>query len=362
MNVFIASAGTAGHINAALALGEKLESKNTKVIYFTGKRHLDLKLHAHLKHVHYLPSATIRGKNPLALMKSALLNFYCLIKVLFLALKYKPCFAFGAGGYVCGPVLFATWINFKPIYIIEQNSVMGLTNKLLAPFCKKIFFHFKQTRYPSYLKKKVHVVGNPTRSAILESINQNEGNKVDIHKLKKTVFFFGGSLGAKGINDFLASLSQEQHIFDNQTNLTIIHQFGKQGKFLDFSKHAHIAYQGHEFVDNIHSIYKESDLIVCRAGASTISELRYIQKPCILIPYPFATDNHQKHNALAFKDEFNELVDVVLQGSDSQKFYHDLKSIIDVKLSQNNAKESSQRKSVLDACEQIVMHLFNKNL
>jgi UDP-N-acetylglucosamine--N-acetylmuramyl-(pentapeptide) pyrophosphoryl-undecaprenol N-acetylglucosamine transferase len=295
--VFLVAGGTGGHINAALALGEKLQNE-FGVIYLTGKRPLDYKLF-HGKKVIHLDSKPLRTSNPIILFKNIMSNLFSFIFLLLLFLKKRPKFILGAGGYVCGPSLLAGFILFIPVFIIEQNAVMGLTNKILGWISKIIFVHFTETKGLSEsLSKKVKVVGNPTRSLI-----QPVKHKKFQAPLK--LFVFGGSLGANQINEVIWNLIKEDLPFD----LEIHHQVGVLKNVPNIE--SKFRYVPMEYVENMQAEYDWCDVIISRAGASTISELAVIRKPALIFPYPQATDNHQYFNAIIFQKESDFTVEVL---------------------------------------------------
>ncbi len=293
-NALFVAGGTGGHINAAIAVGEMFQEKGYHVRYLTGKRPLDYKLFAG-QNVDHLEASPLRYKNPFKLISGFLKNLQTFIKIFFQIKKIKPQFILGAGGYVCGPTLLAGYLQGVPIYIVEQNSVMGLTNKILGNISKKIFVHFKQTK--GLAKKhqhKVVVSGNPIRNKIAAysfSLKPVSGNL--------NLLVFGGSLGASEINNLIGELIKKDFPF----KLSIHHQTGMDHKVDDKNLGQNINYDQKKYIDNMAEEYSWCDVILARAGASTISELRVVGKPVVLIPYPLATDNHQYYNAQLLKEE-----------------------------------------------------------
>jgi UDP-N-acetylglucosamine--N-acetylmuramyl-(pentapeptide) pyrophosphoryl-undecaprenol N-acetylglucosamine transferase len=290
MNIIIAAGGTAGHINAALALGERYSSQKSNVYYISGKRHLDYKLFP--ENTYHISAMPLRKSNPFSLLVSILKNVYALFQVLGIFIQLKPKIVIGCGGYVCGPVVFLAFLFRVPRFILEQNAVAGVTNRMLSNISNLIFVHFKNTKFLKTTGKVV-VVGNPTRSQI-----QYPTNELSSGMLK--VLIFGGSLGAQQINQLVDSLITK---YTGDIKLEIIHQVGKDKTFNIQNNNQLIKYTQHEYLDNIQEQYEWCNLIICRSGASTISELRIIQKPSLLIPLPTSTDNHQWHNAQEFQLE-----------------------------------------------------------
>lgn len=292
--IYLVAGGTGGHINAALSLGEYLQS-NYKVKYISGTRYLDYKLFEKSDVLH-LDSKPLRTKNPFTLVKNLCKNFAIFLKLMSIYIKEKPRFIVGAGGYICGPTLLAGWFLRVPVFIIEQNAIAGVTNKILSKFSKKIFTNFKETKgLPKY---KTIVSGNPIRSQIKYTPIKENSESV-------SVLVFGGSLGAKQINEVIKELVSKTY----EKNIKILHQVGKD--LIDDEVIAKIEYIQVEYIEDMQKAYEECDLIIARAGASTISELRVVQKPVLLIPFPFATDNHQYFNAVNLKEESKFYVNVI---------------------------------------------------
>ncbi|MFP5457146.1 MAG: UDP-N-acetylglucosamine--N-acetylmuramyl-(pentapeptide) pyrophosphoryl-undecaprenol N-acetylglucosamine transferase [Bacteriovoracia bacterium] len=289
--VVLVAGGTGGHINAAIAMGERLKSRGYEIQFLTGQRPLDHKLFQGLN-AHHLESWPLRTKNPIKLLLSLVKNFRVFVEIYKSFKIRRPEFAVGAGGYVCGPTLLAAKLQGIPVFIIEQNAVLGLTNRLLAKFSNLIFTHFKNTRnLPGELRAKVRVVGNPTRSSIVYTAPR----KIEA---PLRVLVFGGSLGAQQINRAIELLIQS----DPGMELDIVHQTGADQK-PQISIAPNVSYRPTKYIDNIQLEYAWADVVVARAGASTVSELRIIRKPCLLVPYPKATDNHQVWNARELKEE-----------------------------------------------------------
>lgn len=297
-NAVLVAGGTGGHINAALAIGEALTSEGWSVQYLTGKRPLDYKLFKG-QNVRHLDSKPLRTNNPIQLLKNVLMNFSSFFSILFFFMKKRPEVVVGAGGYVCGPTLLAGFLLGVPVFIIEQNAVMGLTNRILGWISTKIFVHFTKTKgLSNHLAKKVLVVGNPTRKAIQPvSPKSVEGD------LK--VLVFGGSLGAAQINKVIFDIVKNPPV----DRITIHHQLGADQKAPEVQ--SSVNYVPMSYIDNMQKEYEWCDVIISRSGASTVSELAIIKKPVLIFPFPAATDNHQVFNAQIFKEEADFTVEIL---------------------------------------------------
>lgn len=327
----VVAGGTGGHINSALSVGLECTKRGVEVAYYSGSRPLDLKLYSDVTSIH-LPSSALRGKSPLSLIKSIFGNLQSFLIVLKNFLISPPDFVLGAGGYVCGPVLLAGKLVGAKIYILEQNSVIGLTNKILSKISKKIFTHFTQTKgiSPSDLKKIV-VTGNPVRKSIQEAdFTATPSNQ-------KRVLIFGGSLGALSINNFVSELIKNW----DGPSVSIRHQTGMAYESKIVFKNDRVAYEPLPYLDNIALEYKWADLIICRAGASSLSELMLVGKPVLLIPFPHATDDHQTTNAKIFKNEVNFPVEIIADHELNEKGPKIIKTLL-LKEHQLAPKKSTQ--------------------
>jgi UDP-N-acetylglucosamine--N-acetylmuramyl-(pentapeptide) pyrophosphoryl-undecaprenol N-acetylglucosamine transferase len=247
----------------------------------------------------FLNSRPLRTKNIFKLISNLFFNLMSFLFILSSFIQRRPAFIFGAGGYVCGPTLLAGFILRIPVYIIEQNAVLGLTNKILGWIATKIFVHFSQTQGLSpRLKNKVLVVGNPTRKQI---------HPVAIKPFQAPlkVLVFGGSLGAQQINQLVWSFLDSS----SMNEVSIHHQLGV-GVTPPQLTHTD-SYLPMTYIEDMQKEYEWCDVIIARSGASTISELALIKKPSLLLPYPAATDNHQWYNAKIFQQESDFTVEII---------------------------------------------------
>jgi len=343
--VYLAAGGTGGHINAALSMGEYFEDKY-EIKYFTGTRYLDYKLFENTNVLH-LDSKPLRTKNPVKLIINISKNLLIFSKLIGTFLASRPKFVVGAGGYVCGPTLMSAWILGIPVFIIEQNAVMGLTNKLLSKFAKKIFVNFKDTKGLEGSCKVIES-GNPINSKIKFNIQQ-----IDQETIK--ILVFGGSLGAEQINESVLLLLKKYPNF----KINIKHQVGKNKIINNIITTQNIAYEQLEYIDDMEKAYKWSNIIIARAGASTISELRVIKKPSLLIPYPAATDNHQYHNAVLLKEESDFFVEVIDHKLIRENLTEKIWKSIEYIYSKNLIKENYNKAVIKNPNEIILKEIEN---
>jgi UDP-N-acetylglucosamine--N-acetylmuramyl-(pentapeptide) pyrophosphoryl-undecaprenol N-acetylglucosamine transferase len=221
-----------------------------------------------------------------------------IIQSFFIVLKFRPSAVIGVGGFCSGPVLFASWMLRKPIFILEQNTVMGITNRIGSRFAKKVFTAFPLSKYKS---QKVIVCGNPVRSSISSS-------KKSLAKLNKNstdpyfnIFIFGGSQGSMAINKCITDAIP---LLNKLKGISVNHQTGK----VDYErvrqeyKRATFDHEVFDYSHDMPALYDQADIVISRAGASTIFELISAKLPSVLIPLPTAADNHQYFNAKFLKN------------------------------------------------------------
>jgi len=289
-NIIIAGGGTFGHIRPALTLKNWLEKESYNVFYSCALR--DKKFPFFNKEKNILPLDFVglpRTKNIFRLMQFFYKLVLAMIKSLFYVIKLKPKIIIITGGFVSFPYLF--WAKFfrKPYFICEQNSIPGLVNRIFFKGAKKIFLSIpiKNRNIMNNLKNAI-ITGNPIELNIYTKKEASEALKIPYFENKKYVLVFGGSQGAKAINDvFIKNLDR---LFSLEDYFFIL----VTGDDTDIDENNVKTFR---FIENMGTAYSLSDFVVSRAGASTVSELIYFKKPAILIPYPYATENHQFYNA-----------------------------------------------------------------
>ena len=302
LRVIISGGGTGGHIYPAIAIANTLKKMNTANEFLfvgaIGKMEMEK-----------VPSAgyQIVGLNISGIQrKLSLKNLLLPIKIIKSILKSKkiirnfsPDIAIGVGGYASGPLLFAATSMNIPSLIQEQNSFAGLTNKILSKRVQRICVAYEGME-KFFPKKKIIMTGNPVREDMvrIEGKKQEALNYFGLEVNKKTVLVIGGSLGARTINESIcAGLSE----FKNN-NIQLIWQtgvaFGRKAKesISSLNSNGIITF---EFIQRMDYAYAVADVIVSRAGASSVSELALVGKPTILVPSPNVAEDHQTKNALS---------------------------------------------------------------
>ncbi|MEI6079101.1 MAG: undecaprenyldiphospho-muramoylpentapeptide beta-N-acetylglucosaminyltransferase [bacterium] len=296
MRIIVAGGGTAGHVNAGITiLDEFRRSFPSGRSLFVGTRRgqeRDLIPRAGYD-IKFIRARGLNRESLPVLAYSLLLIPFSIIHSLFIVMNFKPDAVIGVGGFASGPLVLASAILGKPIFLLEQNAVMGFTNRLLIRFAKKIFVAFPLSNIKRSDEHKVVLAGNPVRSSIKPSSRYSNG-KLD----KKTfnIFIFGGSQGARAINNCIAS---SVPMLNSIGPIKIVHQTGKLDldRIKEAYKEAKFEYVVYDYIHGIDKVYDDTDLVIARSGSSTIFELIASRVPSILVPLPTAADNHQYFNA-----------------------------------------------------------------
>ncbi len=290
--VLIIAGGTGGHIFPALVIADALSAQEVDVQWLGARAGMEQKLVGDRYPLHLLPVRALRGKGLLR----KLLAPWRLLRSVFIALKLvkkiNPDVVIGMGGYASGPGGIAAWLLRKPLVIHEQNAIPGLTNRILSRFAGVTLQAFPD----AFSKKtKAKTVGNPVRSALyaLPSAEQRFSNRSQpLH-----VLVLGGSQGAHAINVIVEKMLP---LLPQDVSIVFWHQTGER----DFARMKSVyksyydqCFRVEAFVEEMANAYAWADLVVCRAGALTVSELMAAGVGSILIPYPYAVDDHQTANA-----------------------------------------------------------------
>lgn len=301
MTILFAAGGTGGHLYPAIAIAEEIKKREqgTRIVFAGTKEKIEARVipQKGFKFVVIWISGfsrRLRISNLLFPLKVIV----SLVQSFFLILKLKPNVVVGTGGYVCGPVLFVASLMRIPTVVHESNSYPGVTTRMLAARATKVFITFETTKQWLSSRANIEVVGNPTRIE-LSSVSRDAGCKYfNLDPKKKTLFAFGGSLGSASINAVMPKLIDDAIKNDYQ----VIWQTGesKAETLKTFQKHGTIKVR--RYMENIEYAYAAADMVVSRAGATTLAELTRLGKPAILVPYPYAAANHQELNAQMMVD------------------------------------------------------------
>ena len=294
--VMIAAGGTGGHVFPALAVAQGLRAIDIDVVWLGTRKGIESKLVPENQFViHFINIVGVRGKNFVSWIKAPILLLAAVMSTIALIRKTKPCCVLGMGGFASAAAGFSAFLCRVPLILQEQNSIPGTTNRLLAPLASKIFTGFPEA---FKAKAKAHFTGNPLRAALYQidepSIRMAE-NSAPLRLL-----ILGGSLGAHALNCVLPkALAQLHHDNAISNGVIVVHQAGVkdveevQREYTLAGVNATVS----AFISDMPRAYSEADLVISRSGALTVAELAAAGVASVLVPYPFATDDHQTANA-----------------------------------------------------------------
>lgn len=296
--ILITAGGTGGHVYPGLAVARDLQAQGIPVVWMGTPQGLESKIIPPTGiEMALLNVSGLRGKG----IKPILLAPVKLTKACWQALqimrRYKPAAVLGMGGFVAGPGGFVAALMGIPVIIHEQNSVAGLTNKLLAHLSKRILAGFPSAFKPS---AKLEVVGNPVRRDISNLPDPSVRLAAHDHEPLK-LLIIGGSLGAQALNQVVP---QAIALMPQELRPEVQHQAGAkhsadaEANYIKAQVEAKVL----PFIDNMADAYAWADLVICRAGALTVAELASAGIAAILVPYPHAVDDHQIGNARYLSD------------------------------------------------------------
>lgn len=291
MKILITAGGTGGHIMPAVAIVEAVRElrPSTKFLFVGTDRGMEERI-AGLHGIDFIPihAAGIKGKSPGNIWKALRTNMVALVKALQIVRGFYPDWVIGTGGYVTGIVELAGWLMGCECAIQEQNSIPGLTNRLLSRLATRIFLAFPDSagKFP---RATSMITGNPLRKGLVPQAPQYTGEGY--------ILVLGGSLGASSINR--AAVKAMEILKAEGIQVNVLHQCGsadRQWVEEEYRK-AGIEARVHDFIDNMLPVYQGARLAVSRAGGITLSELSAMGIPAVIVPFPHAADDHQTANA-----------------------------------------------------------------
>lgn len=288
--LLVMAGGTGGHVFPGLAVADKLRLEGWAVSWLGTAARMEAQLvPKHGYEIDFIDVVGVRGNG----LKRLISAPFQIIKAIFQArsvLKQRRVdLVLGMGGFASGPGGIAAWTLGIPVVLHEQNAAAGLTNRLLSHFAKKILMGFKG----AFNHSKALVVGNPIREMLLNLPEK----RISTAEKQLNVLVVGGSLGAKVLNE---TVPLALMAFD-ETQISVWHQTGKNNtqSVNERYKKANVEHKVQDFITDMAAAYTWADVIICRAGALTVSEVVAVGLPAIFIPLPHAVDDHQTKNALA---------------------------------------------------------------
>ena len=291
--ILIMAGGTGGHVFPALALARLLRAASHEVVWLGTRKGLEARVvPADGFPIEWLSMSGLRGKGALTIVTAPFKLLQSIWQALGVMRRRRPALVVGFGGFVTGPGGVAAWLTRRPLVIHEQNAIAGYSNRMLAHLASRVLSAFPKAFPPGV---KDEVVGNPVRAEIVAQdppamrFARREGSP--------RLLVVGGSLGAARLNavvPFAVAQLAKQGIA-----LHVRHQAGERG--IDAARAAYaeagVTADLAPFIDDMARAYADADLVICRSGALTISELAAVGVASVLVPYPAAVDDHQTFNA-----------------------------------------------------------------
>lgn len=289
--VLVMAGGTGGHVFPALAIVTELQKRGFTVEWLGTRGRIEEKVvpEAGIK-IHYIDVKGVRRNGIVSLLKAPFMVMHAIAQARQVLKDFKPDVVIGFGGYASGPGGMAAWMSHIPLILHEQNAAAGMTNRILSRFARNILLGVGN----AFSGSNVESVGNPVRANIAALFTEE---KNFVHEDGKTrILIVGGSLGAKALNELVPEALKK---FETD-EIEVLHQCGKGNSEATARLYEGVVFkaQTSDFVTDMATAYRNADLVICRAGASTISELSAARMPSILVPLPTAVDDHQTKNAL----------------------------------------------------------------
>lgn len=349
-----AGGGTGGHLYPALAVAQQIREliPESEILFVGAKNKIEERVVP--EYNFDFKSIWISGFTRRLTVSNLLFPVklvVAMIQSLLIVLKFKPRVAIGSGAYVSGPVIWASSIIGSKIVLLEQNSYPGITNRLLEKKANEIHITFEESKKYFREKSKLILSGNPIRIN-LKLIDKVEARRTfGLDDNKKTILIFGGSGGAKTLNHAVAK-SLDKLI---QNDIQVLWQTGKV-YFQEFKKYSQKNVKVLEYINDMSSAYSACDLVIARAGATTIAEVSLLGLPVIFVPSSNVAANHQYKNAKALVDE--NAAELIEDDKIEDKFYETVISLLNnqVRLNEfsNNIKKFSKPDAALNIAKSLI--------
>ncbi len=358
-SVVITAGGTGGHVFPALAVAEELQTRGFLVHWIGTKKGLEAVLvPQHQIPISYIHVQGLRGHGWRRLFSAPLMVYQATRQCIKILQKQRALCVLGMGGYVTGPVGLAAWISRLPLVIHEQNAVAGTTNKILAKFARQVLQAFPGTFNE---KDKVTVSGNPIRKEItaLPAPEQRFAPR----RGGCRILVLGGSLGASILNEWVPEALAR---LPDTIELDVCHQCGEVHLENTTALYTSLRLKNwrvEKFIENMAEALGWADLVIARAGALTVSELATAGVGSLLIPYPYAIDNHQARNAQYLADRGaaivclqKELSSEILSTKLLELLQQGRQQWLQMAMNARTLAQPNATKEVADHCERWVNH------
>jgi len=304
VRVVIAGGGTGGHLFPAVAIAHEFVSANpeNRVLFVsTGNAFERKTLAKEGFKLESIAAEGIKGRGVWQQARAALKIPWGILSSMRIIRRFRPNLILAVGSYAAGPVAVGGFLMGCRIVLHEQNLLPGVTNRILARFAHRVFVSFEKTRN-RFPREKAEVTGNPVRRSILRSMeNRSGGKSMNLGKEPFTTLVLGGSQGAHSIN---LAVVEAAGLLEEKDRFRFVHQTGSKdaATVADAYELAGVTCVVQSFFEDMGEAYRMADLVICRAGATTVAEVTALGKAVLFIPFPHAADNHQVLNARTLSD------------------------------------------------------------
>lgn len=297
LRLVFAGGGTGGHLFPAIALAAEFRQRfpDARLVFVGGRGKMEERIVPRYGYELRLQDVEgIKNRGNWRSAKAAMKAVMSTVQAIGMLREIRPEGVVGCGSYSSAPVVAAARLLGIRTAILEQNALPGLTNRLLGRFADRIYIAFDEAR-ADFPPGRTLLTGTPVRKEILRRGAQTRPEKF-------TMLVFGGSQGATAINT--AFLDAAEYLTDVWGDMLVVHQSGAEGyEFVEASyKRKGLRAELHEFIDDMGAAYESASLVICRAGATSIAEITAVGLPSIMIPYPYAADDHQTVNARSLSE------------------------------------------------------------
>lgn len=292
--ILVMAGGTGGHVFPALAVAENLRQRGESIVWLGTRSGIEARVVPAADFaIEWLSVQGLRGKGMVTLVLAPFRLLRACWQALQVLRRTRPKAVLGMGGFVAGPGGLMAWLLNIPLYLHEQNSIIGLTNRILSRFATRSFFAFPDA---AQSVPRSECIGNPVRASFADLGDPAARLQARMDKPLQ-LLVIGGSLGATALNQFLPEAIA---CLDRDQRPRVRHQCGDRHVAVceQNYRNARVEAEVVSFIEDMPAAYVWADLVVCRAGALTIAELAATGVAALLIPFPYAVDNHQYHNAL----------------------------------------------------------------
>lgn len=344
--------GTGGHVFPGLAVADALSAAGYQVEWLGTEAGIESRLVPDAGYtLHCLPVSGVRGLGVVTLLKAPLMIARSVYSAWALLRKLRPVAVMGFGGYAAGPGAVAAKLLGKPLILHEQNSVLGTTNGLLQYVASRRLEGFPNT---FTRRRNTYLTGNPVRADIAAMAKQKQRTENGtVH-----ILVVGGSRGARALNENLPLLLKEASK-NSSASVSVCHQSGEQELASTKARYETLGgglqFEVRAFLDNMAERYCWADIVICRAGAMTVAELTAAGKPSLLIPFPYAIDDHQTENARWLADQSAGIL-VPQTELLSEATIGQLKELLASQEKRSAMAECAKKLAIVDSANRVVTH------